>query len=506
MVQTISSLFVSGIITVASMIGIQLSTNNVSQNSPQVLQAQSVPKCGDQDTMNWCQLNRTPDRKGYVPVTLGTTITAKGRREFYPDRLATMAQPVVVDGLIYFGTLSKTFYALRLNTTNNQLETKWVFTADGPIVGTAAFIPDTPDQAQTSGKIVFATLTGTVYALQVDANTTTPSVAWTFSSKSRVGFSSAILVVNDTIYLPDREGRYYALDKNGNSLWETQLTDPTGYPVSVNMSSAYGNGTIYVGGMDMRVYALDIATGTIVWRSPQLEGTAFRDYWPVVVGNYVVIRPYPSTREKLTEQLTIGQPPSQTIQDTMVSKFSGAQKRLQTLFILNQADGAEAFVAPHWTGNTHNGPVIPVGVDKNNNLIIPVSYFKPDGNWGGTGWGKLDLQQQYITELLISSQTYQSGGRYAGTGNEDETLHVSTTDNLIFTVHVMEGNAHYTGFWDDVNKQWYSFGFYGLNSYFWNGVTEPVGTPMVITTDVQGGSTGKLYHTSQNNINLRTIN
>jgi hypothetical protein len=43
--------------------------------------------------------------------------------------------------------------------------------------------------------------------------------------------------------------------------------------------------------MDMRVYALDSRSGRIGWKSEPLPGAAFKDYWPVVYKDYVLVRP-----------------------------------------------------------------------------------------------------------------------------------------------------------------------------------------------------------------------
>jgi|GEM_PF-3383468 len=82
---------------------------------------------------------------------------------------------------------------------------------------------------------------------------------------------SSPIVVNGTVYIGDTDGYLYALDAaNGSQRWRTEL----GGPVDVTNcrglggiadTAAYWNGTIYVGGGNPALYAVNATTGAILW-------------------------------------------------------------------------------------------------------------------------------------------------------------------------------------------------------------------------------------------------
>lgn len=94
---------------------------------------------------------------------------------------------------------------------------------------------------------------------------------WSFKTGDAVAPSPAI--VGNTVYVGSWDGYEYALDANTGALkWKTYLgktTPPAGcYPpyAGVTSGAAVQNGVVYVGGGDAYWYALDAATGKVLWK------------------------------------------------------------------------------------------------------------------------------------------------------------------------------------------------------------------------------------------------
>jgi len=409
---------------------------------------------------------------------------------FSPERLGPFPQPVVADSKVFIGTLMGTFYAFDAagrDSNGDGIGDKPIilktYKAGGAITHTAGY---------ENGTVFFGAMDGKVYAL----NTSDLSEKWVFDSGESTGFSNAVLLSDNRVYITNRSGMTYALSQtDGSVVWQRDVQ------TTVLMSSCLDNGKLYFGAMDMRVYALDTTDGSVAWTSEPFPGTAFKDYWPVCYNNYVILRSYPQTREKMATTIvdSIGPLPASELnkQDSIISAYEGSKSYLKNLFILNQSDGQEAFVVSHWVSNTHNGSVPPPAVDKEGKLIIPVHLKKPDGTWGGSGWGRLDLTQRKVTDLLFDG-TFKSGTDYKGTGNLDETLNVSTAGPLVFTFHVQEGNAHFTGMWNTDQQVWTQEGAYYSDQYFWNNNQSRGSSPVSI-------SNGMFFHNTVNNLNARVL-
>jgi outer membrane protein assembly factor BamB/Icc-related predicted phosphoesterase len=111
------------------------------------------------------------------------------------------AQPLVHGDTVYFGSGDNYFYAFTLDGTP-----KWVVNAGSPIYSTAS---------ADEGTIFFGTKNSGVYA--VDAET--DRIRWIFSDFN-YGVESKIVVAGDSLYFGAWDGYIYALDKaTGNLMW-----------------------------------------------------------------------------------------------------------------------------------------------------------------------------------------------------------------------------------------------------------------------------------------------
>src|SRR5262249_872767 len=115
------------------------------------------------------------------------------------------------------------------------------------------------------------------------ANASTLVANWSFidpqpaPGQPNAGFYSSPTVVNGVVYIGSNTGNFYALDEaTGAVLWQqllgfvTPTTCGSGHGVTSTATLATdpvsGTLTVYVGGGDGYLYALDAATGNIVFR------------------------------------------------------------------------------------------------------------------------------------------------------------------------------------------------------------------------------------------------
>lgn len=420
---------------------------------------------------DWPQLQNGPARGGYSAEQIDVPLKRAWVVGLSPERLFPQTQPVIADGRVLLGTEMGNFHAFEA-ATGKKL---WSFAAGGPILHTAG---------AAAGRVFFGCLDGSVYALQ----TSDGSLAWKFDSGLRTGFSTAALLAEGKLFIANRGGVYYALGQSdGRVVWQRDLGVP------VLMSSAYADGQLFCGAMDLRVYAVEANSGAIAWKSETLPGAAFKDYWPVVYRDYVLVRPakVSGTNTGPALEWFRGPLPASELakQEQLLAAFE-KNPDAKNLFVLDRKTGREALVVPHWVTCTMNGATTPPCVDGDGQLVLPVTLH----DWRG-GWGRLDLSKRRIVEVLAEDQLNQHGYK-AGTGNSDENMNASAAGRLFFNWHTEEGNAQYSGTWHLDRRQWVQL--------------EPLHADRSFTSNTQGGggsppaiAGGMIFHTSWNNLNAR---
>ncbi len=109
---------------------------------------------------------------------------------------------------------------------------------------------------------------------------------WSYNG-AKAGYATSPLVVNGVVYAGNRDGKMYAIGAHGTPnqgqlIWQYSTGGP------IHLSAAYHNGNIFFASNDMRAYALNAATGALVWQSETLPGMQFQSYWPVIYGDKVI--------------------------------------------------------------------------------------------------------------------------------------------------------------------------------------------------------------------------
>ena len=454
-------------------------------------QASFVAANGDSD---WPQVQRDPQRTGYTPEVLGTNFEVVWTHPFQPEKIYPQVQAIVYSGKAFVGTEMGNMYALDAQTG----EEEWIYGVGAPILNSVA---------AGDGKVFFGAMDGAVYALDA----TSGSLMWKSQLSWRLGFSTAPVLAENRVMLGGRNGVFYALEPDtGTVLWQYDVGSP------ILQTAAWNNGRAFFGALNMHVYAINTADGSLAWQSEKIPGMAFKDYWPVVYAGQVLVRPTPPTAyypgikptfpfsvwfssdthwnwlmqhgPAIAEGRLTDVPDAMDAQDDVMASYqANPDDFIKTLYILDETTGEEAFVVPHWAAQTMNGATTPPCVDRDGRLIIPVFFVR-------SGWGRLDLAAQRITDILYDHMDASGGpmgpGDYpAGMGNLDENLNVTCTGDLIIALHTLEGNANYTGVFDLDNRMWTRLGRGHTNRQMGPNTQGGGGNPASV-------SNGTVYHIS----------
>jgi outer membrane protein assembly factor BamB len=149
--------------------------------------------------------------------------------------------PVVANGIVYFGSADKKFYAVRLSDGAFV----WAFPMEdiasgSPVVrGDTVFIPSEDRH---------------IYAVDAD----TGLLRWQFRSGS--AFVAAPVLDNENLIVSNDDGGVFALNAISGALeWDFAAEK------AITGAAAVQDGVVYFGSFDENVYALDAATGGMLW-------------------------------------------------------------------------------------------------------------------------------------------------------------------------------------------------------------------------------------------------
>ena len=205
------------------------------------------------------------------PAHTGVQV-ASAPREFhrvrwtFPTGGHIVSSPVLLDGVIYFGSNDNNVYAVAAGN-GRQL---WAHATGGAVAATPAV---------AGGSVYVGSYDGRFYSLDAKTGAT----RWKFRTGGERRFEakglhglqprsqtiadpydmylSSPVVVNDTVYFGSGDGNVYALDAaSGTMRWKFATGDV------VHASPAFAHGIVYVGSWDSWFYAIDAATGKERWR------------------------------------------------------------------------------------------------------------------------------------------------------------------------------------------------------------------------------------------------
>src|SRR6266705_23561 len=177
----------------------------------------------------------------YEHILSPATVSGLTQGWTYPAVGSISTDPVVANGIIYFGSLDKSLYALDARSHS----IRWNFQTGGAVESTPAVV---------NGVVYVGSYDHSVYAL--DART--GHKLWSFATGDRIDSSPA--ATSGVVYVGSWDRSVYALDaRTGRKLWSFATRD------RIFSSPAVAGGVVYVGSYDKSLYALDARTGRKLW-------------------------------------------------------------------------------------------------------------------------------------------------------------------------------------------------------------------------------------------------
>ena len=334
-----------------------------------------------QPTDGWFTLHHDVMRTGRTQDSPGVPFDYVWHKEYWEELIAPEAEPIVAEGMVFFGTFKGNLRALNADTGAEV----WKIDLGGPIHQSAAY---------DSGRLFAATMGGKLFAVEPK----TGKQIWAFTPAQRGGFAASPAIYQGVVYIGDRAGDCYAVDiATGKEKWRTPLG------AMVLQSPSIKDGKVAIAAEDMVPRLLDAATGKELWKAPQMTGASVRGYYPVFWNDLVIFRTeayaidaysgnienatedgqlYRSTRQKLGWSKE-----AEAIIKTIAGKYTDEKYTQEQEFIRQQmisgrhprsfyafkvADGAEPQVYPVGYHSSENGYSVPASppVDADGNLYV----------------------------------------------------------------------------------------------------------------------------------------
>ncbi len=120
-------------------------------------------------------------------------------------------------------------------------------------------------QLSADGQLIVGGYDGVLYSL----NPQNGQVNWTFA-EAKGRYIGSPLVTSEGIFAPNDDKSLYAVDLSGNPLWAVPFTanDPNWSQPATNEVCD----CIYLASMDHEIYAIEPATGNLLWQTEDLGG------------------------------------------------------------------------------------------------------------------------------------------------------------------------------------------------------------------------------------------
>lgn len=314
---------------------------------------------------DWPQTGRNPQHTGFTKDSPAPPYQIAWIVDFRPERIYT-AQPVVADGRVVVTTQNGNVYALDAETGGRL----WCFEAGETIWGGASL--GTMEHGG-AGLVFVASWDGAILAL----NAADGKEIWRYDAGEWISGSPCI--ADQTLFIGTRKGAMLALGMDGELKWRDRLS------WHIFSTAAYNDGKVFVVTEDMLVHCLDASDGREVWTSRKMYGLLFREWYPVVHKGKVIVQVTPSiyleagtldafpfaewdVPEELIDRMTEriepprnmshgadrrwdpegGIPPAEFFEgQKKIEEFYRLNPEYQTLYVLNETDGQQAYHAVH---------------------------------------------------------------------------------------------------------------------------------------------------------------
>ncbi|OGV95553.1 hypothetical protein A2W24_06675, partial [Microgenomates group bacterium RBG_16_45_19] len=225
-----------------------------------------------QTSANWYTAGANFQRTSWVNEQVDTGLSVEWYRVIEPF-IDFKSQVIAVDGTLYLST-SKGLLAL--NAATGAL--LWRYDTELPLGHSPTVV----------NRVVYI---GGYDKKMRALNAATGSLIWQ-STEAQAAFETSPVVANNTVYEGNRDGYLYAYSAtNGSLSWRYPPSGQDPLTGSISQAITYDQSTphtLYFAANNMYAYAVYADTGTLRWKSTdKLPGHDFRNYWPIINGDYV---------------------------------------------------------------------------------------------------------------------------------------------------------------------------------------------------------------------------
>jgi outer membrane protein assembly factor BamB len=226
-------------------------------------------------TDGWHTLHHDVMRSGRTAASPAAPFSYAWHREYWDELIAPEAEPIVAEGLVFFGTFKGLLRGLDADTG----EERWKLDLGGPVKHSPCY---------ADGKVFAATMAGVVVAVEAK----TGKEVWRFRAARRGGFAASPAVWRGGVFLGDRAGDLYCLEAaTGAVRWKAPLG------TMILQTASVRDGKVAVAAEDLVPRQFDAATGKQLWAGKPMDGATVRGYYPVFWGELVVWRTDTNTIE-----------------------------------------------------------------------------------------------------------------------------------------------------------------------------------------------------------------
>jgi outer membrane protein assembly factor BamB len=192
------------------------------------------------------------------------------------DTFAIYSSPIVdQQGLVYFGAKDGNLYALKAPKRGILAELVWSINLRTTIETSPALTPD--------GTLVIGTDDWAYYGITPPRGDTGPRIKWRFQTQGTL-ISSPVVASDGTVFVASMDGKIYALEPPKNAgqpvkvRWSFSSGGRDGKGGFENAPAIDNEGTLYIGGNDGILYALDTQTGQTKWTFDGVARSGYRTY------------------------------------------------------------------------------------------------------------------------------------------------------------------------------------------------------------------------------------
>jgi hypothetical protein len=328
--------------------------------------------------------------------------------------LAGRAQPVVANGRVFVGDMDGRVYAISLDDGG----TLW--TGENP-GGTCAALAVT-------GEVVVGTgIAGGITGLDVG----TGAERWRVETPKAI--TGAPLVLRGKVFSGCHDGKVYAVDPaTGKLLW---VSTDLGAPIVAELCGE--NGAIYVGAENMFFCKIDASTGKILAKT-RLNGQSYRMLHPVLSQSLLfvqTVQPICVGSEYVMEGVMRDSPDIPTEQTNILRWLSGdtnngqwpdASPGWKHLFVLRNTDLTEPFVVPNGPADGCGSPAPPPTIDGDGRVLAWFKTAHPTLTAKGSFGTRYSMDISAI-DLKTGLRVPIDNGHLSGTTGETDNLFALST-------------------------------------------------------------------------------